>query len=197
MAGHPKNIVFLTCDAFGVLPPISRLTEDQAMYHFLSGYTAKVAGTEKGVTEPKVTFSTCFGSPFLPLHPGVYAELLGEKMKKHNAKVWLLNTGWTGGPYGVGQRMKLAYTRRMVTAALAGELDNVETWTDPIFGLQVPVHVEGVPDQVLRPRETWKNPADYDAKAAQLADMFAENFKKYESGVEESVKAAGPGRVKV
>jgi phosphoenolpyruvate carboxykinase (ATP) len=197
MAGHPKNIVFLTCDAYGVLPPISRLTEDQAMYHFLSGYTAKVAGTEKGVTEPKVTFSTCFGSPFLPLHPGVYAGLLGEKMKKHNAKVWLLNTGWTGGPYGTGQRMKLAHTRRMVTAALAGELDNVETWTDPIFGLQVPVHVEGVPDQVLRPRETWKNPADYDAKATQLADMFAENFKKYESGVEESVKAAGPSRVKV
>jgi len=197
MAGHPKNIVFLTCDAYGVLPPISRLTEDQAMYHFLSGYTAKVAGTEKGVTEPKVTFSTCFGSPFLPLHPSVYARLLGEKMEKHNAKVWLLNTGWTGGPYGTGQRMKLAHTRRMVTAALAGELDDVETWTDPIFGLQVPVHVEGVPDQVLRPRETWKNPADYDAKATQLADMFAENFKKYESGVEESVKAAGPGRVKV
>jgi phosphoenolpyruvate carboxykinase (ATP) len=197
MAGHPKNIVFLTCDAYGVLPPISRLTEDQAMYHFLSGYTAKVAGTEKGVTEPKVTFSTCFGSPFLPLHPSVYARLLGEKMEKHNAKVWLLNTGWTGGPYGTGQRMKLAHTRRMVTAALAGELDNVETWTDPIFGLQVPVHVEGVPDQVLRPRETWKNPADYDAKATQLADMFAENFKKYESGVEESVKAAGPSKVKV
>ena len=131
MAGHPKNIVFLTCDAFGVLPPVSRLTEDQAMYHFLSGYTAKVAGTEKGVTEPKVTFSTCFGAPFLPLHPGVYAGLLGEKMKKHDAKVWLLNTGWTGGPYGIGQRMKLSHTRRMVTAALAGELDNVETWTDP------------------------------------------------------------------
>jgi len=196
MAGHPRNIVFLTCDAYGVLPPISRLTEDQAMYHFLSGYTAKGAGTEKGVTEPKVTFSTCFGSPFLPLHPSVYARLLGEKMEKHNAKVWLLNTGWTGGPYGVGQRMKLAHTRRMVTAALAGELDNVDTWTDPIFGLQVPVHVEGVPDQVLRPRETWKNPADYDTKATQLADMFAENFKKYESGVEESVKAAGPSKVK-
>ncbi|HEX7181443.1 MAG TPA: phosphoenolpyruvate carboxykinase (ATP) [Thermoanaerobaculia bacterium] len=194
-AGHPRNIVFLTCDAFGVLPPISRLTEDQAMYHFLSGYTAKVAGTEKGITEPKVTFSTCFGAPFMPLHPGVYAGMLGEKMQRHGAKVWLLNTGWTGGPYGVGQRIKLSYTRRMVTAALAGELDNVETWTDPIFGLSGPVHVEGVPDAVLRPRETWKNPADYDAKAGQLADMFAENFKKYESGVSEPVKAAGPGRV--
>jgi phosphoenolpyruvate carboxykinase (ATP) len=197
MAGHPRNIVFLTCDAYGVLPPVSRLSEDQAMYHFLSGYTAKVAGTEKGVTEPKVTFSTCFGSPFLPLHPGVYAGLLGEKLKRHNVKVWLLNTGWTGGPYGTGNRMKLAYTRRMVTAALAGELDAVETWTDPIFGLQVPVHVDGVPDQVLHPRETWKSPADYDAKAAKLADMFAENFKKYESEVSESVKAAGPGRVRV
>jgi phosphoenolpyruvate carboxykinase (ATP) len=196
-AGHPKNIVFLTCDAFGVLPPISRLTEEQAMYHFLSGYTAKVAGTEKGVTEPKVTFSTCFGAPFMPLHPGVYAGLLGEKMKRHDAKVWLLNTGWTGGPVGTGHRMKLSHTRRMVTAALGGELDNVETRVDPIFGLQVPKRVEGVPGEVLHPRETWKDPAAYDAKASQLADMFAENFKKYESGVSEEVKAAGPGRVRV
>ena len=196
-AGHPRNVVFLTCDAFGVLPPISRLTEEQAMYHFLSGYTAKVAGTEKGVTEPKVTFSTCFGAPFMPLHPGVYAELLRDKMKKHGAKVWLLNTGWTGGPVGTGHRMKLSHTRRMVTAALGGELDNAETWVDPIFGLQVPKHVEGVPDEVLRPRDTWKDPAAYDAKASQLADMFAENFKKYESGVSEEVKAAGPGRVRV
>jgi phosphoenolpyruvate carboxykinase (ATP) len=195
-AGHPKNVVFLTCDAFGVLPPISRLTEDQAMFHFLSGYTAKVAGTEKGVTEPKVTFSTCFGAPFLPLHPSVYAHMLGEKLKQHGARVWLLNTGWTGGPYGVGQRIKLGYTRRMVTAALAGELDNVETWTDPHFGLAVPAHVEGVPDQVLRPRETWKNPAEYDAKAAQLAEMFADNFEKYEDQVNDSVKAAGPRKVK-
>jgi phosphoenolpyruvate carboxykinase (ATP) len=196
-AGHPRNIVFLTCDAFGVLPPISRLTEEQAMYHFLSGYTAKVAGTEKGVTEPKVTFSTCFGAPFMPLHPGVYAGLLGEKMKKHNAKVWLLNTGWTGGPVGTGQRIKLAYTRRMVTAALNGELDNAETWVDPIFGLHVPKHIQGVPDEVLRPRDTWKDPAAYDAKASQLADMFAENFKKYESGVTEEVRAACPGKVRV
>jgi phosphoenolpyruvate carboxykinase (ATP) len=193
--GHPKNVFFLTCDALGVLPPISRLTDEQAMYHFLSGYTAKVAGTEKGVTEPKVTFSTCFGSPFLPLHPGVYAGMLGEKLKQHGARVWLLNTGWTGGPYGVGSRMKLAHTRRMLTAALTGELEGVETWTDPFFGLAVPAHIEGVPDAILRPRETWKNASDYDAKAAQLADMFAENFKKYESGVDEAVKAAGPSRV--
>jgi phosphoenolpyruvate carboxykinase (ATP) len=196
-AGHPRNVVFLTCDAFGVLPPISRLTEEQAMYHFLSGYTAKVAGTERGVTEPKVTFSTCFGSPFLPLHPGVYAKMLGEKLAQHGAKVWLLNTGWTGGPYGVGQRMKLGFTRRMVTAALTGELDRVDTWTDPIFGLAVPKRIEGVPDKLLHPRDTWQNPADYDAQAGKLADMFAENFKKYESGVEEAVKAAGPSRVKV
>ncbi|HEY2292502.1 MAG TPA: phosphoenolpyruvate carboxykinase (ATP) [Thermoanaerobaculia bacterium] len=197
MAGHPRNVVFLTCDAFGVLPPISRLTEEQAMYHFLSGYTAKVAGTERGVTEPKVTFSTCFGSPFLPLHPGVYAKMLGENLKRHGSKVWLLNTGWTGGPYGVGQRMKLGFTRRMVTAALTGELDHVETWTDPIFGLAVPVRIEGVPDKLLHPRDTWSNPADYDAQASRLADMFADNFKKYESEVDESVKAAGPSRVRV
>jgi phosphoenolpyruvate carboxykinase (ATP) len=196
MAGHPRNIVFLTCDAFGVLPPISRLSPEQAMYHFLSGYTAKVAGTEKGITEPKVTFSTCFGAPFLPLHPSVYAGMLGEKIAKHGAHVWLLNTGWTGGPYGVGQRIKLAHTRRMVTAALSGELDDVETWTDPNFGLAVPVHIEGVPDAVLRPRETWKSPADYDAKATQLADMFADNFEKYEDQVSDGVKAAGPRKVK-
>ncbi len=197
MAGHPRNVVFLTCDAFGVLPPISRLTEEQAMYHFLSGYTAKVAGTERGVTEPKVTFSTCFGSPFLPLHPGVYAKMLGEKLKRHGARVWLLNTGWTGGPYGVGQRIKLGFTRRMVTAAMNGELDDVETWTDPIFGLAVPARIEGVPDKLLHPRETWQSPADYDAQASRLADMFADNFKKYESEVGEAVKAAGPSRVRV
>ena len=166
------------------------------MYHFLSGYTAKVAGTERGITEPKVTFSTCFGSPFLPLHPGVYAGMLGEKLKRHDARVWLLNTGWTGGPYGVGSRIKLGFTRRMVTAALSGELDDVETWTDPIFGLAVPVRIEGVPDKLLRPRETWQNPADYDAQASKLADMFAENFKKYESGVDEAVKMAGPSKVR-
>jgi phosphoenolpyruvate carboxykinase (ATP) len=194
-AGHPKHVVFLTCDALGVLPPISRLTPDQAMYHFLSGYTARVAGTERGVVEPKVTFSTCFASPFLPLHPGVYAKLLGERLARHRARVWLINTGWTGGPVGTGKRIKLGFTRRMVHAALAGELDGAATWTDPIFGLAVPERVEGVPDPVLRPRESWKSAADYDAKAAQLADMFAANFEKYESGVDEAVRSAGPRRV--
>jgi phosphoenolpyruvate carboxykinase (ATP) len=194
-AGHPKTVIFLTADAFGVLPPISRLTPEQAMYHFLSGYTAKVAGTERGVTEPKATFSACFGAPFLPLHPGTYAKMLGEKLERHGAKVWLVNTGWTGGPYGTGSRMKLAHTRRMVTAALAGELDGVETRPDPFFGLAIPRHIEGVPDAVLNPRGTWQDPAAYDAKAAQLADMFADNFEKYESGVSEAVKAAGPRKV--
>ena len=194
-AGHPRHVVFLTCDALGVLPPISRLTPDQAMYHFLSGYTARVAGTERGVVEPKVTFSTCFASPFLPLHPGVYAKMLGERLARHRARVWLINTGWTGGPVGTGKRIKLGFTRRMVHAALAGELDGTATWTDPIFGLAVPERVEGVPDAVLRPREGWTSAADYDAKAAQLADMFAANFEKYESGVDEAVRSAGPRRV--
>ncbi len=194
-AGHPKHVVFLTCDALGVLPPISRLTPDQAMYHFLSGYTARVAGTERGVVEPKVTFSTCFASPFLPLHPGVYAKMLGERLARHRARVWLINTGWTGGPVGTGTRIKLGFTRGLVHAALAGVLDGAATWTDPIFGLAVPEKVEGVPDAVLRPREGWKSAADYDAKAAQLADMFAANFEKYESGVDEAVRSAGPRRV--
>ncbi len=189
--GHPKNVIFLTCDAFGVLPPISRLTEAQAMYHFLSGYTAKVAGTEKGVTEPSATFSTCFGAPFMPRHPGVYAKLLGEKISRHGAKVWLINTGWTGGPHGVGSRMKLAYTRRMVTAALSGELDAVPA---PVgaFGLAIPQHIEGVPDAVLQPREAWSDKAAYDAMAERLATMFKENFEKFSSGVSEEVRAAGP-----
>ena len=194
-AGHPRNIVFLTADAFGVLPPISRLTPEQAMYHFLSGYTAKVAGTERGVTEPKATFSACFGAPFLPLHPGVYAHMLGERLSRHEARVWLINTGWTGGPHGVGRRMPLAHTRRMVAAALSGELDRAETRTDPFFGLAVPRQVPGVPDSMLDPRGTWKSGADYDAKAAQLAEMFADNFEKYEDGVSEAVKAAGPRKV--
>ncbi len=194
-AGHPKHVVFLTCDALGVLPPISRLTADQAMYHFLSGYTARVAGTERGVTEPKVTFSTCFASPFLPRHPGVYSKMLGERLARHRAGVWLINTGWTGGPHGTGKRIKLGFTRRMVHAALGGELDRVSTWTDPIFGLAVPESVEGVPAAVLRPRDSWKSQSDYDNKAAQLADMFAANFEKYEAGVTEAVKSAGPRRV--
>jgi len=190
--GHPKHVVFLTADAFGVLPPISRLSEAQAMYHFLSGYTAKVAGTERGVTEPKATFSACFGAPFMPLHPGVYAELLGEQIRRHGAKVWLVNTGWTGGPHGVGHRIKLAYTRRMVRAALAGELDDVATSEDPVFGLAVPESVDGVPDELLRPRATWKDPEAYDAKAQALAEMFARNFEQFADGVDDEVKAAGP-----
>jgi phosphoenolpyruvate carboxykinase (ATP) len=194
-AGHPKHVVFLTCDALGVLPPISRLTPDQAMYHFLSGYTARVAGTERGVVEPKVTFSTCFASPFLPLHPGVYAKMLGERLARHRARVWLINTGWTGGPVGTGKRIKLGFTRRMVHAALGGELDDAATWTDPIFGLAVPERVEGVPEAVLRPGDAWKSAADYAEKAAQLADLFAANFEKYESGVDEAVRSAGPRRV--
>jgi phosphoenolpyruvate carboxykinase (ATP) len=194
-AGHPKTVIFLTADAFGVLPPLSRLTPEQAMYHFLSGYTAKVAGTERGVTEPKATFSACFGAPFLPLHPGTYAKMLGEKLSRHGSRVWLVNTGWTGGPYGVGSRIKLAYTRRMITAILAGELDSVETATDPFFGLAVPRAVPDVPASVLDARASWKSAADYDAKATQLADMFADNFEKYESGVTEAVKAAGPRKV--
>jgi len=193
--GHPKHVVFLTCDAFGVLPPISRLSEAQAMYHFLSGYTAKVAGTERGVTEPKATFSACFGAPFMPLHPGVYAEMLGEKIDRHGAKVWLVNTGWTGGPFGVGERIRLALTRRMVNAALAGELDDVETRTDPVFGLAVPKAVDGVPEELLEPRRTWSDPAAYDDKAAKLAEMFADNFEEYADGVSEEIREAGPRRV--
>lgn len=190
--GHPKNVVFLTCDAFGVLPPIARLDEAQAKFHFLSGYTAKVAGTEKGVTEPQATFSACFGAPFMPLHPGVYARMLGDKIRRHGAKVWLVNTGWTGGPHGVGHRMKLGYTRRMVQAALAGELDDVPTRRDPVFALAVPEAVEGVPAKLLDPRSTWDEPEEYDKKAAQLAEMFADNFKEFEAEVSDEVKAAVP-----
>ena len=192
ITGHPKNVVFLTCDAFGVLPPISRLTEEQAMYHFLAGYTAKVAGTEKGVTEPTATFSACFGAPFMPLHPGVYAELLGQKIRQHGASVWLVNTGWTGGPHGVGSRMKLRYTRRMVEAALAGELNDAETVTDEIFGVAVPKAIEGVPSELLVPKNTWQDPAAYDAQAQKLAQMFVANFKAFEDGVSDAVKAAAP-----
>ena len=180
--GHPKNIVFLTADAFGVMPPISRLTADQAMYHFLSGYTAKVAGTERGVTEPSATFSACFGAPFLPMHPGVYARMLGERIERHGASVWLVNTGWTGGPYGVGSRMKLSYTRAMVRAALAGALDRATFAKDPVFGVSVPTSVPDVPPEILVPRRTWADPAAYDAQARKLAQMFRENFEQYRSG---------------
>jgi phosphoenolpyruvate carboxykinase (ATP) len=190
--GHPRNVIMLTADAFGVLPPISRLSPDAAMYHFLSGYTAKVAGTEKGVTEPKATFSTCFGAPFLPLEPSRYARMLGEKIERHHARVWLLNTGWTGGPYGVGSRMKIAYTRAMIRAVLSGALDTVGYEKDPVFNLDIPVSCPGVPPEVLRPRSTWADGAAYDAQANKLARMFVENFKTFEQGVSAEVLAAGP-----
>jgi phosphoenolpyruvate carboxykinase (ATP) len=191
-AGHPANVVFLTADAFGVLPPISRLTADQAMYHFLSGYTAKVAGTERGVTEPKETFSTCFGAPFLPRPPALYAQMLGRKIQQHRVSVWLVNTGWTGGTYGVGRRMNLAYTRAMLRAALAGRLSAVATTPDPIFGVQVPEAVPDVPGEVLKPRRTWAEPAAYDAQAARLAALFRKNFEKFAAGVSDAVRGAGP-----
>ena len=189
---HPENVIFLTADAFGVLPPISKLTPEQAMYHFLSGYTAKVAGTERGVTEPEATFSACFGAPFLPRHPGEYAKMLGERLHTHGAQVWLVNTGWSGGGYGVGGRMKLSYTRAMVRAALAGELDQVETVTDPNFGLRMPSEVPDVPPEILNPRSTWTDGADYDAAAEKLAEMFRANFSRFEAQVPDDVKAAGP-----
>jgi phosphoenolpyruvate carboxykinase (ATP) len=190
--GHPKNIVFLTADAFGVMPPISRLTAEQAMYHFLSGSTAKVAGTERGVTEPTATFSACFGAPFLPLHPGVYAKMLGERIERHGAKVWLVNTGWTGGAYGTGSRMKLSYTRAMVRAVLAGALDKVSFVKDPVFGLEIPTSVPDVPPEILVPRRTWADPAAYDAQARKLAQMFRDNFEQYRSEVSDAVGKAGP-----
>jgi phosphoenolpyruvate carboxykinase (ATP) len=191
-AGHPRNVVMLTADAFGVLPPIARLSPAGAMYHFLSGYTAKVAGTEKGVTEPKATFSTCFGAPFMVLHPTVYADFLGKRIARHEARVWLVNTGWTGGPYGVGNRMKIAHTRAMIRAALAGELDNVEYLTDPIFNLEVPQSVPGVPVEVLTPRSTWKDPLQYDEQARKLAQMFVDNFKSFEADAAPDIRSAGP-----
>ena len=191
-AGHPQNIIMLTADAFGVLPPVARLKPEQAMYHFLSGYTAKVAGTERGVKEPEATFSTCFGAPFMVLHPGVYADLLGKKMAQTNAACWLINTGWSGGPYGVGQRMKIAYTRAMIRAILNGSLSQVETKPDPIFGLSIPVSCPDVPSEVLQPRNTWADKEAYDQQASELARRFNENFKKYESGVSEAVRAVAP-----
>jgi phosphoenolpyruvate carboxykinase (ATP) len=190
--GHPKNIVFLTADAYGIMPPLARLTPEQAMYHFLSGYTAKVAGTERGVTEPQATFSACFGAPFMVRPPSVYAEMLGAKLREHGSRVWLVNTGWTGGAYGTGSRMKLKYTRAMVRAALAGELDGVATEADPVFGLAIPTSVPGVPDEVLRPRDTWADSTEYDRQAEKLAGMFRENFEKFAAGVSEEVRQAGP-----
>src|SRR6056297_744825 len=189
---HPENIVFLTADAFGILPPISRLTPEQAMYHFISGYTAKVAGTERGVTEPQATFSACFGAPFMPLHPTVYAELLAEKINKHNANVWLVNTGWTGGPYGTGHRMKLAHTRKMLSEALNGNLENIKFTEEPIFGLSIPEEVEGIPSEILNPRNTWNDKEAYDKKANQLADMFNKNFDQFKKQATDEILEAGP-----
>ncbi|HET7580033.1 MAG TPA: phosphoenolpyruvate carboxykinase (ATP) [Bacillales bacterium] len=191
VAGHPNTIIFLTADAFGVLPPISKLTKEQAMYHFISGYTSKLAGTERGITSPQATFSTCFAEPFLPLAPNRYAEMLGEKIDRHNVQVFLVNTGWTGGEYGVGKRMDLTHTRAMVQAALQGELKNVETVTDPIFGLHTPIECPGVPDAVLQPQKTWDNPEGYERKAKELAQKFKDNFKQF-TRVSADVKKGGP-----
>jgi phosphoenolpyruvate carboxykinase (ATP) len=189
---NPKNIFFLTADAFGVLPPISKLTPGQAAYHFISGYTAKVAGTEAGVTEPQPNFSACFGAPFMPLHPTKYAEMLSKKMKESGVNVWLINTGWTGGPYGTGSRMKLKYTRAMITAALNGELDNVAFVNHEIFGLAVPQSCPNVPEEVLNPRNTWADKAAYDAKAKELAQSFRNNFAKFEEFANDEIMAGAP-----
>jgi phosphoenolpyruvate carboxykinase (ATP) len=192
VAGHPGNIVFLTADAFGVLPPLSRLSVQQAKYYFLSGYTAKVAGTERGVKEPQATFSACFGEPFLPMHPNVYARMLGERIERYRPNVWLLNTGWTGGPYGVGRRIAIPHTRAMVRAALSGEIHEGSFRKDPVFGVMVPTSVPSVPDDLLDPRATWADPAAYDAQAAKLAEMFRKNFERYAAEVSQEVRAAAP-----
>lgn len=192
IGGHPRNIIFLTCDAFGVLPPVARLTPAQAKYHFISGYTAKVAGTEVGVTEPKETFSACFGAAFLVWHPGKYAELLAEKMKRHGSTAWLVNTGWTGGGYGAGERISIPYTRAIIDAIHNGSLSEAPSETDPVFGLAVPKRCAGVPESLLFPRQTWSDGAAYDAAAKKLARMFQENFAQYAGGVGTDVIAAGP-----
>ncbi|SUZ57681.1 uncharacterized protein METZ01_LOCUS10535, partial [marine metagenome] len=191
-AGHPRNVIMLAADAFGVLPPIAQLSPAAAMYHFLSGYTAKVAGTERGVTEPTATFSTCFGAPFMVWPPTTYAALLGERLAAQKVRVWLVNTGWTGGPYGVGHRMPIGHTRSLITAALSGALDDVESQTDPIFNIDVPVSCPGVSSEVLQPRKTWSNPSDYDSRAAELAAMFAKNFASFAEAASAEVVAAGP-----
>ena len=191
-APHPSNLVMLTADAFGVLPPIARLTPSQAMYHFLSGYTAKVAGTEKGVSEPAATFSTCFGAPFMPRHPSVYGNLLRDLIAEHGVDCWLMNTGWTGGKFGVGQRMPLKFTRALLNAALSGRLKDASFRRDPLFGFEVPLDVEGVPPHLLEPRRTWSDKLAYDNQARQLVAMFAENFRKFEAEVDADVRSAGP-----
>lgn len=192
IGGHPKTIIFLTADAFGVLPPIAKLTKEQAMYHFLSGYTSKLAGTERGVTEPEATFSACFGAPFLPMSPLTYAKLLGEKLEKHDTRVFLINTGWSGGPYGIGKRMKLSYTRAMVTAALEGQLDNVEYSLDPVFNVYVPETCPGVAADILNPRNTWLNKDAYDQSAKKLAELFVKNSKRFADRMPVEIVAAGP-----
>lgn len=194
MGGHPRNVVFLSADAFGVLPPISRLTPEQAMYHFLSGYTAKVSGTERGVVEPSPVFSACYGAPFMPRHPLCYAELLGQKLKRHDVRVWMINTGWSGGPYGTGTRMALGHTRSMVDAALGGALDEVATEREPFFGLHVPVSCPGVPAEVLSARRAWSDPADYDAQARRLAALFRKNFEQFGERTGAAIRAAGPAQ---
>jgi phosphoenolpyruvate carboxykinase (ATP) len=189
---HPQNIVFLTADAFAVMPPISKLTPEQAMYHFISGYTAKVAGTERGITEPKTTFSACFGEPFLPLSPSVYAELLGRNMERYKTTCWLVNTGWTAGPYGEGHRMPIEHTRAMLNAALSGQLDDVETFEEPFFGLHVPKSCPNVPSEILNPRDTWKNQRAYDEKARVLVRAFIDNFERYRQSTAQEIIDAGP-----
>ena len=197
VGGHPNNIIFLTADAFGVLPPVSRLTPAQAMYHFISGYTAKVAGTEQGIDEPQATFSACFGAAFMMWHPNKYAELLAERMRKHGASAWLVNTGWSGGAYGVGSRISLKYTRAIIDAIHSGELAAADTVEEPIFGMAVPVECTGVPSEILMPRNTWKDQEAYDKAAGKLATLFDKNFEKYEAGANEEIIAAGPLLTKV
>jgi phosphoenolpyruvate carboxykinase (ATP) len=192
VAGHPTDVIFLTCDAFGVLPPVSSLSPAHAMYHFVSGYTAKVAGTEMGVTEPQATFSPCFGGPFLVWHPSKYAELLAAKMKEHRARVWLVNTGWGGGAYGTGKRISLKNTRAIIDAIHSGELAKAKTERDPVFGFDVATECPGVPKGILVPRGAWADGSAYDAAARALAGLFRENFKKYEAGVSAEIRAAGP-----
>jgi len=191
-AGHPKNVVFLTCDAFGVLPPISHLTRDQAMYYFLSGYTAKVAGTERGIKEPQATFSACFGEPFLPLHPNFYAQMLGQRIDEHGPDVWLINTGWTAGPYGTGRRIAIPHTRAMIRGLLGGAIDTTALSTDPIFGLRTPQSVPGVPEELLTPKATWSDPVAFDKQANELARMFRDNFERYGDEIPDEIRAVAP-----
>ena len=192
MGGHPKTVIFLTCDAYGILPPVSKLTPEQAMYHFISGYTAKVAGTEMGVEEPTPSFSACFGEAFLPLHPNVYAELLGKKLKKHGSTCWLINTGWSGGMYGEGERMSLKITRKIIDEIHAGNLDVCETTNMDVFGLPMPTHVDGIDPNILNPRNTWADKEKYDIQLRKLASKFVENFKYFEDGTSQKIIDAGP-----